>query len=68
MEQKNPKIVAACINACTVALKEFGSKVINLKPLVKKITALFGERDKAVRDEARLLVVEMYKWIGPALK
>lgn len=37
-----------------------------------KITTLFGERererDKAIRDEARFLVVELYKWIGPALK
>lgn len=68
MEQKNPKIVAACINACTVALKEFGSKVINLKPLVKKIGTLFGDRDKAVRDEARQMVIEMFKWIGAPLR
>lgn len=68
MEQKNPKIVAACINACTVALHEFGSKVITIKPLVKKIPVLFSDRDKAVRDEARLMVVEIYRWIGPALR
>lgn len=68
MDLKNPKIVAACINACTVALREFGSKVINLKPLIKKITVLFSDRDKAVRDEARLLVIEMFKWIGAGLR
>lgn len=68
MEQKNPKIVAACINACTTALHEFGSKVITLKPLVKKISVLFSDRDKAVRDEARHMVIEMYRWIGPALR
>lgn len=68
MELKNPKIVAACINACTTALREFGSKVINLKPLFKKITPLFSDRDKTIRDEARLMVIEMYRWIGPALR
>lgn len=68
MEQKNPKIVAACVNAATTALHEFGSAVINLKPLVKKIGVLFGDRDKTVRDEARKMVIEMYRWIGPALR
>ncbi|CAH0561278.1 unnamed protein product [Brassicogethes aeneus] len=68
MEQKNPKIVAACIQAATTALREFGSKIIQVKPLVKKITTLFADRDKSVRDEARQMVIEMYRWIGPALK
>lgn len=68
MEQKNPKIVAACINACTMALREFGSKIINVKPLIKKISTLFADRDKSVRDEARQMVIEIYRWIGPALK
>lgn len=68
MEQKNPKIVAACVNACTVALREFGSKIFTVKPLVKKISVLFADRDKNVRDEARQMVVEMYRWVGVALR
>lgn len=68
MDLKNPKIVSACINACTTALREFGSKVITVKPLVKKISVLFSDRDKTVRDEARAMVIEMYRWIGPALR
>ncbi|KAJ8966867.1 hypothetical protein NQ314_003261 [Rhamnusium bicolor] len=68
MEQKNPKIVTACINACTTALREFGSKIISIKPLLKKISVLFADRDKGVRDEARHMVVEMYRWIGAALR
>lgn len=68
MDQKNPKIVAACINAITTAVKEFGIKIINPKPLVKKISVLFAERDKGIRDEARLMVIELFKWIGPALR
>ncbi|XP_018326942.1 protein mini spindles isoform X2 [Agrilus planipennis] len=67
-EQKNPKIVAACVNALTVSLREFGSKVINVKPAIKKIPTLFADRDKNVRDEAKGMVVEIYRWIGPALK
>lgn len=68
MEQKNPKIVAACVNASTVALKEFGSKIIPIKPLVKKISVLLSDRDKSVRDETKLMIVEMYRWIGTALR
>ncbi|ENN73053.1 hypothetical protein YQE_10323, partial [Dendroctonus ponderosae] len=66
-EQKNPKIVAACIQTLTTALREFGIKVIGPKPMVKRIGVLFSGRDKAVRDEARAMVIEMYKWMGPGL-
>lgn len=68
MDLKNPKIVCGCISACTTSLKEFGNKVITVKPLVKKLPTLFADRDKNVRDEARSLVIEIYKWIGPAIK
>lgn len=68
MEQKNPKIIAACVNALTIALKEFGSKIVSVKPLLKKIGALLSDRDKSVRDETKLLIVEMYKWVGAALR
>ncbi|XP_056629748.1 protein mini spindles isoform X2 [Diorhabda sublineata] len=68
MELKNPKIVTACVNACTTALREFGSKVINVKPLLKKISVLLADRDKSVRDETKLMIVEMYRWIGASLR
>ncbi|XP_049764940.1 protein mini spindles [Schistocerca cancellata] len=68
MEHKNPKTVAACVAAMTEALREFGIKVINIKPLVKKIPVLLEDRDKTVRDEGKALVIEMYRWIGAALK
>nr|CAD7571841.1 unnamed protein product [Timema californicum] len=68
MEHKNPRIVSACISAITQALREFGSKVINIKPLVKKMPKLLEDRDKGVRDEAKAMVVQMFRWIGPALR
>ena len=67
-EQKNPKIVAACVSASTTALREFGPKIVNVKPLIKRISALCSDRDKTVRDEARSMVVEIYRWIGGALR
>lgn len=68
MESKNPKIVSACVNASTVSLREYGSKIVSVKPLLKKISALLADRDKTVRDESKQMIVEMYRWIGAALK
>ncbi|XP_033322448.2 msps cytoskeleton-associated protein 5 isoform X2 [Megalopta genalis] len=67
-EAKNPKIVAACINTLTVALRQFGPKVINIKPLLKKIPGFLEDRDKTVRDEGKFMVIEIYRWIGAPLK
>lgn len=60
-EAKNPKIVSACIATLTLALKEFGPKAVNIKPLMKKVPALLEDRDKTVRDETKALVVEIYR-------
>ncbi|XP_065221041.1 protein mini spindles isoform X2 [Planococcus citri] len=67
-EHKNPKISAACVAAITQSLKEFGSKVINMKVLLKRLPTLLEDRDKNVRDESKVLSVEIFKWIGPVLK
>lgn len=47
---------------------EFGSKIISLKPIIKVLPKLFESREKAVRDEAKLLAVEIYRWIRDALR
>lgn len=44
---------------------EFGSKVLNIKPLLKKLQSILEDRDKTVRDEAKLLAIEIYSWVGP---
>ncbi|XP_054632925.1 cytoskeleton-associated protein 5 isoform X1 [Dunckerocampus dactyliophorus] len=68
LDNKNPKIVVACIETLRKALSEFGSKIVTLKPVVKVLPKQFESREKAVRDEAKLLAVEIYKWIRDALK
>lgn len=67
-EHKNPKIVSGCVVIITQALREFGIKVVNVKPLLKRIPALLEDRDKSVRDEGKSMVIEIFRWIGPALK
>lgn len=67
MEQKNPKIVAGSTAIVTLALKKFGNKVITLKPLIKQIPVLLGDRDKNVREEGKLMIVEIFRYLGSPL-
>ena len=41
---------------------------MSVKPLLKQLQTLLEDRDKTVREETKLLVIEIYRWIGPALK
>lgn len=41
---------------------------MTLKPVVKILSKQFESREKAVREEAKLLAVEIYKWIRDALR
>ncbi|XP_061853782.1 cytoskeleton-associated protein 5 isoform X2 [Colius striatus] len=68
LDNKNPKIIVACIETLRRALSEFGSKIISLKPIIKVLPKLFESREKAVRDEAKLFAVEIYRWIRDALR
>ncbi|XP_076970705.1 cytoskeleton-associated protein 5 isoform X2 [Tamandua tetradactyla] len=68
LDSKNPKITVACTETLRKALSEFGSKIILLKPIIKVLPKLFESREKAVRDEAKLIAVEIYRWIRDALR
>lgn len=68
LSNKQPKIVAACTLVIKEAVRDFGSKVINMKPIVKTIPKLLEHSDKTVREEAKQLAVEVFRWIGPAIK
>lgn len=63
LDHKNPKIIATSIAVLTQALREFGNKVIGIKPFIKKIPVLLADRDKNVRDETKLLTIEINRWV-----
>uniref|UniRef100_A0A8C2FS59 Cytoskeleton associated protein 5 n=1 Tax=Cyprinus carpio TaxID=7962 RepID=A0A8C2FS59_CYPCA len=65
---KGLEAALAFIENAHVAGNEFGSKIITLKPVVKVLPKQFESREKAVRDEAKLLAVEIYRWIRDALR
>lgn len=57
------------LQVCTpVCCRDFGTKVIQVKPLLKFLPKLLDDRDKNVREETKQLVIELYRWIGAALK
>ncbi|XP_053491174.1 cytoskeleton-associated protein 5 [Ictalurus furcatus] len=68
LDNKNPKIALACVEVLRRAVSEFGAKIVTLKPVVKVLPKLFESREKAIRDEAKLLAVEVYRWIRDALR
>lgn len=68
LDNKNPKIVSGCVVTLRECLRLFGARVIAVKPLFKALPKLLEDRDKTVREESKLLTVELYRWIGDALK
>ena len=48
--------------------RDFGNKIIQIKPMVKYLPKLIEDRDKNVREETKQLIVEIYRWIGAAIK
>uniref|UniRef100_A0A3Q2TJF3 Cytoskeleton associated protein 5 n=1 Tax=Fundulus heteroclitus TaxID=8078 RepID=A0A3Q2TJF3_FUNHE len=65
---KGLEAALAFIENAHVAGNEFGSKIVTLKPVVKVLPKQFESREKAVREEAKLLAIEIYKWIRDALR
>ncbi|KAK3702253.1 hypothetical protein QZH41_019815, partial [Actinostola sp. cb2023] len=68
LENKQPKIVTACTMVLRQIISDFGGKIFLLKPIVKWIPKLLENSDKNVREEAKQLSIEIYKWIKDALR
>ena len=67
LDNKQPKVVQACGEVLRRAMHDFGSKIVTIKPIIKFVPKLLEDRDKIVRDEAKLIAVEMYRWAGAAI-
>ena len=57
-----------CHNFIFLFSRDFGNKIIQIKPMVKFLPKLIEDRDKNVREETKQLIIEIYRWIGPAIK
>ncbi|TPX57138.1 hypothetical protein PhCBS80983_g04029 [Powellomyces hirtus] len=67
LNHKTPKNVIACVNALREALHQFGSGVVNVRPLLKQLSKIFDHKDKNVRAEGTNLAIELYRWLGSAM-
>ncbi|CAG0907626.1 unnamed protein product, partial [Cyprideis torosa] len=61
---ENPKVASASVATLNAILHDFGPKV--MQPL--KLLPLLEDRDKNVRDETKRLLVELFRWIGEAIR
>lgn len=68
LSHKQPKVIAASVNALTQIYHNFGCKIADPKPVLKMLPKLFGHADKNVRAEATNLAVEFYRWLREAMK
>ncbi|TDZ49806.1 Spindle pole body component alp14 [Colletotrichum trifolii] len=68
LSNKQPKVVAAAINALTSIYHNYGCKTVDPKPVLKVLPKAFGHADKNVRAAATSLAVEFYRWLREAMK
>ncbi|KAK4160277.1 armadillo-type protein [Cladorrhinum sp. PSN259] len=68
LSNKQPKVVAAALNALTQIYHNYGCKTVDPKPVLKILPKVFGHADKNVRAEATNLAVEFYRWLREAMK
>ncbi|KAK4225845.1 armadillo-type protein [Podospora fimiseda] len=68
LSSKQPKVVAASLNALTQIYHNYGCKIVDPKPVLKILPKVFGHADKNVRAEATNLAVEFYRWLREAMK
>ncbi|CAN8069003.1 unnamed protein product [Agarophyton chilense] len=65
---RTPKVVAAAVEAITVALETYGSRAVPIKTVVAKIPPLLNHSQEAVRNSAKNLVVQLHRWVGDSVK
>ena len=68
LSHKQPKVIAATLNALTQIYHNFGIKIVDPKAVLKALTKIYGHADKNVRAEGQNLTVELYRWLKEAMK
>ncbi|KAH7083188.1 armadillo-type protein [Paraphoma chrysanthemicola] len=68
LSSKQPKVIAATLDALTQIYHAYGCKTIEPKPVLKALPKMYGHADKNVRAKAQELTVEFYRWLKEAMK
>jgi hypothetical protein len=61
---KQPKAVASCVSLLKEVVRLYGARTVDVKPILKQVSVLFGHPDAAVRAETSALCLELFKWIS----
>jgi hypothetical protein len=68
LSHKQPKVIAATLDALTHIYHAYGCKTVEPKPVLKTLPKIYGHADKNVRAKAQELTVEFYRWLKDAMK
>ncbi|PVI01679.1 ARM repeat-containing protein [Periconia macrospinosa] len=68
LSHKQPKVIAATLDALTQIYHAYGCKTVEPKPVLKTLPKVYGHADKNVRAKAQELTVEFYRWLKDAMK
>ncbi|KAH7396694.1 armadillo-type protein [Phaeosphaeria sp. MPI-PUGE-AT-0046c] len=68
LSHKQPKVIAATLDALTQIYHAYGCKTIEPKSVLKTLPKVYGHADKNVRAKAQELTVEFYRWLKEAMK
>ncbi|WBW74550.1 TOG/XMAP215 microtubule plus end tracking polymerase Alp14 [Schizosaccharomyces osmophilus] len=68
LSARSPKVITANVSAIADLVEQFGTKIIQPKPIVAQLKSMFGHADKNVRQETFRLTVNLFRWIGEPLK
>ncbi|VEL13881.1 unnamed protein product, partial [Protopolystoma xenopodis] len=67
-QDKSLDMVLTYLTNAACAPKLFGAKVIPIKNFIKSLLKLLDDRDPSIRNEVKCLIIEIYRWIGSAIK
>jgi len=68
LSHKQPKVIAATLEALTQIYHAYGCKTVEPKSVLKCLPKMYGHADKNVRARAQELTVEFYRWLKDAMK
>lgn len=68
LSHKQPKVIAATLEALTQMYHAYGCKTMEPKSVLKSLPKVYGHADKNVRAKAQELTVELYRWLKEAMK
>lgn len=68
LSHKQPKVIAATLDALAQIYHAYGCKTIEPKSVLKTLPKVYGHADKNVRAKAQELTVEFYRWLKEAMK